>query len=332
MPLPEPRDPSPGAVLPDLSQARKVLETEAAAILALVPRLDARFGRAVELLRDCRGRVIVTGIGKSGIIAQKIAATLSSTGTSAFFLHPAEALHGDLGVVQSGDVIVALSHSGETNEILRLLETIRRLGAAIVALTGAPQSTLGHFADVTLDCHVAEEACPLNLVPTASTTAALALGDALAMTLLVEKGFRAEDFANLHPGGKLGKRLLRVEQVMHAGEQSPVVDVGAVMRDVIYEMSRKGLGMTAVTEDDRLVGIITDGDLRRRMADTPTILELRALDLMTRDPVTIARDVLAVEALNVMERRKITSIIVAGPGGAVDGVVHLHDLWQTELF
>ncbi len=332
MPLPEPRDPSPGAVLPDLSQARKVLETEAAAILALVPRLDARFGRAVELLRDCRGRVIVTGIGKSGIIAQKIAATLSSTGTSAFFLHPAEALHGDLGVVQSGDVIVALSHSGETNEILRLLETIRRLGAAIVALTGAPQSTLGHFADVTLDCHVAEEACPLNLVPTASTTAALALGDALAMTLLVEKGFRAEDFANLHPGGKLGKRLLRVEQVMHAGEQSPVVDVGAVMRDVIYEMSRKGLGMTAVTEDNRLVGIITDGDLRRRMADTPTILELRALDLMTRDPVTIARDVLAVEALNVMERRKITSIIVAGPGGAVDGVVHLHDLWQTELF
>jgi len=332
MPLPEPRDPSPGAVLPDLSQARKVLETEAAAILALVPRLDARFGRAVELLRDCRGRVIVTGIGKSGIIAQKIAATLSSTGTSAFFLHPAEALHGDLGVVQSGDVIVALSHSGETNEILRLLETIRRLGATIVALTGAPQSTLGHFADVTLDCHVAEEACPLNLVPTASTTAALALGDALAMTLLVEKGFRAEDFANLHPGGKLGKRLLRVEQVMHAGEQSPVVDVGAVMRDVIYEMSRKGLGMTAVTEDDRLVGIITDGDLRRRMADTATILELRALDLMTRDPVTIARDVLAVEALNVMERRKITSIIVAGPGGTVDGVVHLHDLWQTELF
>jgi len=332
MPLPEPRDPSPGAVLPDLSQARKVLETEAAAILALVPRLDARFGRAVELLRDCRGRVIVTGIGKSGIVAQKIAATLSSTGTAAFFLHPAEALHGDLGVVQSGDVVVALSHSGETDEILRLLETIRRLGATIVALTGAPQSTLGHFADVTLDCHVAEEACPLNLVPTASTTAALALGDALAMTLLVEKGFRAEDFANLHPGGKLGKRLLRVEQVMHAGEQSPVVDVGAVMRDVIYEMSRKGLGMTAVTEDDRLVGIITDGDLRRRMADTATILELRALDLMTRDPVTIARDVLAVEALNVMERRKITSIIVAGPGGTVDGVVHLHDLWQTELF
>ena len=218
MPSPEPRDPATGAVLPDLTQARKVLETEAAAILALVQRLDARFSRAVELLRDCRGRVIVTGMGKSGIIAQKIAATLASTGTPAFFLHPAEAIHGDLGVVQGGDVVLALSHSGETHEILRLLETIRRLGATIVALTGAPQSTLGHFADVTLDCHVAEEACPLNLVPTASTTAALALGDALAMTLLVEKGFRAEDFASLHPGGKLGKRLLRVEQVMHAGD------------------------------------------------------------------------------------------------------------------
>ena len=331
MPSREPRDPAFDGVLPDLTQARKVLETEAAAILALVPRLDGRFSRAVELLRDCRGRVIVTGIGKSGIVAQKIAATLASTGTSAFFLHPAEALHGDLGVLQSGDIVVALSHSGETNEILRLLETIRRLGASIIALT-APASTLGKFADVTLDCHVAEEACPLNLVPTASTTAALALGDALAMTLLVEKGFRAEDFANLHPGGKLGKRLLRVDQVMHGGEQAPVVDAATDMRDVIYEMSRKGLGMAAVVEDARLVGIITDGDLRRRMADTPRILELTARDLMTRDPVTIRRDVLAVEALNLMERRKITSVIVTTAAGGVDGVVHLHDLWQTELF
>jgi len=332
MPSPESREPAPGAVMPDLTQARKVLETEAAAILALVPRLDGRFSRAVELLRDCRGRVIVTGIGKSGIIAQKIAATLTSTGTSAFFLHPAEALHGDLGVVQSGDVVLALSHSGETHEILRLLETIRRLGATIVALTGAPGSTLGHFADVTLDCHVAEEACPLNLVPTASTTAALALGDALAMTLLVEKGFRAEDFANLHPGGKLGKRLMRVEQVMNAGERAPVVDAGSSMRDVIYEMSRKGLGMTTVVQSGLLVGIITDGDLRRRMADTPTILALKAIEVMTHDPVTIRRDVLAVEALNIMERRKITSVIVTTLAGGVDGVVHLHDLWQTELF
>ncbi len=316
-------------MLPDLSLARRVLQTEAAAILALVERLDAGFGRTVELLRDCRGRVIVTGMGKSGIIARKIAATLASTGTPAFFLHPAEAIHGDLGVIQSGDIVVALSHSGETAEILRLLETIRRAGATIVAMTGHPGSTLGQFADVTLDCHVAEEACPLNLVPTASTTAALALGDALAMTLLVEKGFRAEDFANLHPGGKLGKRLMRVEQLMHAGDDVPAVDESTLMRDVIYEMSRKGLGMTCVTSNGRLTGIITDGDLRRRMTTTPNVLDLKASDVMTSRPVTIPRHLLAVEALNLMEQRKITSVIVS-TGSEIHGVVHLHDLWRTE--
>ena len=315
--------------MPDLSLARRVLQTEAAAILALVDRLDARFVRAVELLRDCRGRVVVTGMGKSGIIARKIAATLASTGTPAFFLHPAEAIHGDLGVIQAGDIVVALSHSGETDEILRLLETIRRGGAGIIALTGHPASTLGQFADVTLDCHVAEEACPLNLVPTASTTAALALGDALAMTLLVEKGFRAEDFANLHPGGKLGKRLMRVEQLMHAGGDIPQVDEATLMRDVIYEMSRKGLGMTCVTAGGKLAGIITDGDLRRRMTTTPDVLDLRAADVMTTNPVTIPRHLLAVEALNLMEQRKITSVIVSA-GAEVEGVVHLHDLWRTE--
>ena len=315
--------------MPDLSLARKVLQTEAAAILALVDRLDARFVRAVELIRDCRGRVIVTGMGKSGIIARKISATLASTGTPAFFLHPAEAIHGDLGVVQAGDIVVALSHSGETDEILRLLETIRRGGAGIIAITGHPGSTLGQFADVTLDCHVTEEACPLNLVPTASTTAALALGDALAMTLLVEKGFRAEDFANLHPGGKLGKRLMRVEQLMHAGDDIPQVDETTSMRDVIYEMSRKGLGMTCVTSGGALVGIITDGDLRRRMTTTPNVLDLRAADVMTTSPVTIPRHLLAVEALNLMERRKITSVIVSADA-AIQGVVHLHDLWRTE--
>jgi arabinose-5-phosphate isomerase len=316
--------------MPDLTLARTVLQTEAAAILALVPRVDARFVRAVELLRDCRGRVVVTGMGKSGIIARKIAATLASTGTPAFFLHPAEAIHGDLGVIQGGDVVVALSHSGETAEILRLLETIRRAGAWIIALTGHPESTLGQFAEVTLDCHVDKEACPLNLVPTASTTAALALGDALAMTLLVEKGFRAEDFANLHPGGKLGKRLMRVEQLMHAGAGVPVVDVDTPMRDVIYEMSRKGLGMTCVLDGGRLAGIITDGDLRRRMTTTPAVLDLRAADVMTERPVTIPPHLLAVDALNVMEQRKITSVIVAA-GDEVAGVVHLHDLWRTEL-
>ena len=316
--------------MPDLTLARRVLQTEAAAILALVDRVDAHFARAVEILRDCRGRVIVTGMGKSGIIARKIAATLSSTGTPAFFLHPAEAIHGDLGVIQSGDVVLGLSYSGETAEILRLLETIRRTGATIVALTGVPASTLGRFADVTLDCRVAEEACPLNLVPTASTTAALALGDALAMTLLVEKGFRVEDFANLHPGGKLGKRLMRVEQLMHAGVDAPTVDERTPMRDVIYEMSRKGLGMTCVTADGRLVGIITDGDLRRRMGASTDVLALAARDVMTTQPATITRDLLAVDALNLMEQRKITSVIVTD-GGMVVGVVHLHDLWRTEL-
>ena len=316
--------------MPDLALARRVLQTEAAAILALVDRVDAGFARAVEVLRDCRGRVIVTGMGKSGIIARKIAATFSSTGTPAFFLHPAEAIHGDLGVIQAGDVVLGLSYSGETGEILRLLETIRRTGATIVALTGVPTSTLGRFADITLDCRVAEEACPLNLVPTASTTAALAFGDALAMTLLVEKGFRVEDFANLHPGGKLGKRLMRVEQLMHAGDDAPTVEDATPMRDVIYEMSRKGLGMTCVTAGGRLAGIITDGDLRRRMGASTDVLALTARDVMTTQPATITRDVLAVDALNLMEQRKITSVIVTD-GDSVVGVVHLHDLWRTEL-
>jgi arabinose-5-phosphate isomerase len=322
----------PKAVLPDLALARKVLRTEAEAILGLVDRLDERFARAVVMLRDCRGRVIVTGMGKSGIICRKIAATLSSTGTPAFFLHPAEAIHGDLGMVHRDDVVIALSHSGETPEVLRLLETIRRIGAQLIAMTGSPTSTLAGAADLTLDCHVAEEACPLNLVPTASTTAALALGDALAMTLLIEKGFREEDFANLHPGGKLGKKLMRVESLMQTGDLAPVVDVATPMHDVIYEMSRKGLGMACVVEAGRLAGIITDGDLRRRMSDTPDILALTAAQVMTRHPVTIGRSLLAAQALNVMEARKITSLIVVTSDGVVEGVLHLHDLWRTELF
>jgi arabinose-5-phosphate isomerase len=314
-----------------LELARRVLETEANAIRSLVDRLDDTFMRAVEMLRDCRGRVIVTGMGKSGIICRKIAATFSSTGTPSYFMHPAEAIHGDLGLVQQDDVVVALSHSGETAEILRLLETIRRIGARLVAITGSPGSTLAEAADLALDCHVAEEACPLNLVPTASTTAALALGDALAMTLLVEKGFRAEDFANLHPGGKLGKRLMRVENLMNAGDDVPIVGIETPMRDVIYEMSRKGLGMTCVVEDGRLAGIITDGDLRRRMIVSPDVMSLAAGDVMTRHPATIDRHMLAVQALNVMEERKITSVIVTGADRTVEGVVHLHDLWRTEL-
>ena len=317
----------------DLALARQVLETEAAAILALVGRLDGSFERAVDLLQRCAGRVIVTGMGKSGIICRKIAATLSSTGTPAFFLHPAEAIHGDLGVIQQGDTVLALSYSGETDELLRLLETIRRQGARLVALTGSPASTLGQAADVTLSCQVSEEACPLNLVPTASTTAALALGDALAMALLVRKGFRPEDFANLHPGGKLGKRLMRVEHLMHSGDQLPSVTAGTPMRDVIYEMSSKGLGMTCVLDADRrLLGIITDGDLRRYMDGRADILRQAARDVMTTTPVTILGSMLAVEALNAMEARKITSLVVVDDDRLVRGVLHVHDLWRTELF
>jgi arabinose-5-phosphate isomerase len=317
-----------------LELARSVLQTEAAAVLALVDRLDERFERAVRLLLDCRGRVIVTGMGKSGIICRKIAATFSSTGTPAFFLHPAEAIHGDLGVLQAADVILALSYSGETDELLRLLETIKRLGARLIAITGDCGSTLGLAADVALDCRVTEEACPMKLVPTASTTAALALGDALAMTVLAAKGFRPEDFANLHPGGKLGKRLMRVEQLMHAGEHLPLVRLDTAMPEVFHEMSRKGLGMTCVVDTrHRLAGIITDGDLRRHMErDASRLLERLAGDVMTATPVTVVREMLAAEALNILEQRRITSVVVVDAARTVQGVVHLHDLWRTELF
>jgi arabinose-5-phosphate isomerase len=317
----------------DRSLARKVLQTEAAAITALIDRLDENFDRAVRMLFDCQGRVIVTGMGKSGIICRKIAATLASTGTAAFFVHPAEATHGDLGAIQANDVLLAISHSGETQEVLRLLEAIRRIGARIIALTGNPASSLAQAADVALDCQVSEEACPLNLVPTASTTAALAMGDALCMTLLVEKGFREEDFAKIHPGGKLGKKLMRVDQLMHAGADAPVVRTDTPMRDVIYEMSSKTLGMTCVVDDSaRLVGIITDGDLRRFMVASPRLLEMSAGDVMTRRPIVIDPSTLAAQALLIMEQRKITSLVVGGNAQTVAGVIHLHDLWRTELF
>ncbi len=319
----------------DLGLARRVLQTEAAAILSLVDRVDERFEKAVRILAECRGRVIVTGTGKSGIICRKIAATLSSTGTPAIFLHPADAPHGDFGVLQADDVVVALSNSGETDE---LLEFVKRIGARLIAMTGDSTSSLAQAADVTLDCQVSEEACPMNLVPTASTTAALALGDALAMTLLVAKGFREEDFANLHPGGKLGKRVMRIERLMHDGD-APIVRLDTLMPAVMQEMDDKSLGMTCVVDtENRLVGIITDGDLRRHLiaaqkdAGSRSILELMASDVMTPNPVTIKRAMLAVEALRHMEERKITSVVVVGPEHQVEGVVHLHDLWRTQLF
>jgi arabinose-5-phosphate isomerase len=317
----------------DLALARKVLQTEASAILALIPRLDERFARAVDLLHECKGRVILTGMGKSGIICQKIAATFASTGTPAFFLHPAEAIHGDLGVVASDDVVVALSYSGETGEVLRLLERIRRLGAKLVAITGQPSSTLAKAADIALDCSVTEEACPLNLVPTASTTAALAMGDALAMALLMEKGFKEADFAHLHPGGELGKKFIRVENLMTSGDECPRVRATTNLRDVIYEMSSKKLGMTCVVDErNGLLGIITDGDLRRHMSKPAGLFDRTAEELMTRNPVVVDESMLAAEALNIMERRKITSlVVVSGPDKAVAGVVHLHDLWRPGL-
>jgi arabinose-5-phosphate isomerase len=318
--------------MPDLTLARKVLETEAAAVLALADRLDERFAVAVTLVCECRGRVILTGMGKSGIVCRKIAATLSSTGTPAFFLHPAEALHGDLGVIRHDDVVIALSYSGENEELVRILETIKRLGTKLIAITSDGRSTLAQAADVSLDCQVSEEACPMNLVPTASTTAMLALGDALAMTVLVEKGFQPEDFATLHPGGNLGKKLMRVEQLMHQGDLVPVVEATTAMREVIYEMSRKRLGMTCVVNGDRvLIGIITDGDLRRKMMAAVNVLDLTAADVMTTGPVAISRSTLAAQALNILERRKITSIVVIDDQQRVEGVVHLHDLWNTGL-
>ena len=316
-----------------LDLARKVLRTEAAAILGLVDRINGDFERAVQMLFECRGRVIVTGMGKSGIICRKIAATLSSTGTAAWFLHPAEATHGDLGAIRDDDVVLALSHSGETEELLRLIESIRRIGARLIALTGDPASTLAKAADVGLDCSIAKEACPMNLVPTASTAAALAIGDALAMTLLVRKGFREDQFASLHPAGKLGRRLTRVENVMVTGDAAPVVRATTPMPDVFHEMSSKRLGMTTVVDDNgRLVGVFTDGDLRRLMSRTSNVLGLTAGEVMTPRPITIGRDLLAVEALKVMETHKITSVIVADVRGMVEGVIHLHDLWRLQMF
>lgn len=318
-----------------LELAKRVLRIEAAAILGLVDRLNGDFERALDILFECRGRVIVTGMGKSGIVSRKIAATFSSTGTPAFFLHPAEAIHGDLGAIRDDDVVVALSHSGETEELLRLLESIRRIGARLIAITGAPASTLGRAADVALDCSIAEEACPMNLVPTASTTASLALGDALAMTLLVRKGFRAEQFAAFHPGGKLGRKLVTVESVMHGGEAAPKVARATIMPDVIHEMSSKRLGMTCIVDaDGRLAGVFTDGDLRRLMMTRPpnAVFALAAGEVMTSShPLTISRDMLAVEALRIMETHKITSVVVVDDAGKVEGVVHLHDLWRTQM-
>jgi|SRR5579863_702492 len=316
-----------------LETARKVLEIEAHALAELIGRLDERFVRAVDTLFACKGRVVVTGMGKSGLIGQKISATLSSTGTPSFFLHPAEALHGDLGSLVRSDVLVALSYSGETEELLRLLDTVKRLGIPLITLTGSPRSTLGQASDVAIDVGIREEACPLGLAPTASTTAMLAMGDALAMALLERRGFTEEDYAALHPAGRLGVKLRRVEHLMHTGDAVPSVEPTAKLADVIYEISRKGLGHAAVVEDgQRLVGIISDGDLRRFFEKQGNrALSLTAADCMSPKPVTIGRQELATRALNLMEARKITSLMVVDAEGRLEGVLHLHDLWTTEM-
>jgi arabinose-5-phosphate isomerase len=347
-----------------------VVRIEAEALRALADRIAGpmaeAFRRAVELMFLCTGRVVVTGMGKSGLIARKIAATLSSTGTPALYLHPVEALHGDLGMIVRGDVVLALSASGETEEILQLLATIKRLQVPLIAMTcddlysnhqagktrsldsptphrgsdllmdDAPvrnrHSTLNEAADIALDCSVAKEACSLGLAPTASTTTMLALGDALAVALSEKRGFKEEDFANLHPGGKLGKRLARVGSLMHAGDAVPRVAAQTSMPDVIYEMSRKKLGVTAVVEGEKLVGIISDGDLRRLIERRgKNALELTAGEAMTRTPRTISAQEFAASALAVMEEKKITSLAVVDSAGKLEGIVHLHDLWGTEM-
>lgn len=316
-----------------LDSAKKFLSIEAEAITELMERLDSRFVRAVDLIEACKGRVVITGIGKSGIIAQKISSTLASTGTPSLFLHPAEAVHGDLGRVVAGDVVVALSYSGETAEILLLIETIKRLGSPLIAMTGSVKSTLAEAGDVVLDVSIKKEACPLGLAPTASTTAMLALGDALALAVLERRGFTEDDFAALHPAGGLGRKLMRVENLMHTGAELPKVTVETKMKDVIYEISRKGLGATSVVDsNNRLVGIITDGDLRRLLERGDQVLAKTAGEAMHRNPLTIQRREFATRALNIMEQRKITSLLVVDAAGALEGVIHIHDLWQTEMF
>ena len=319
---------------PDLRRlAERVLRLEAEAILGLIPKLDASFERAVELLRRCAGRVIVTGMGKSGLVGRKIAATLASTGTPAYFLHPAEGVHGDIGMVARGDVVLALSNSGETDEVLAVLPPLKRLGVPIVLLTGNPTSTLARQCEVVLDVSVPEEACPMNLAPTSSTTAALAVGDALAMVLLELRGLRPEDYAALHPRGTLGWRaLFRVADLMLTGEAVPLVGQTTPLRDVIVEMTKKRKGVTTVVDAaGRLVGVITDGDLRRLHLSGPPIDALSAGEVATREPKTIRGDDLAAKALEVMETWQITSLVIVDGESRPIGLIHMHDILRAKI-
>lgn len=312
-----------------LSLARRVLEIEAEAITRLVERLDDNFERAVTLVNDCEGRIVVTGMGKSGIVCRKIAATLASTGTPSLYLSPAEAVHGDLGMIASGDVVIAVSNSGKTRELLALLEPIKRLSVPLIAFLGDPASELATAADIVLDVSVAEEACPMGLAPTASTTASLALGDALAMAVLEKKGFTEDDFKTLHPKGQLGFKLLRVEEVMHTGDEIPRVGRATSMRDVVSEISQKGLGITSVVDEaGQLIGVVSDGDLRRELQKDDELFAKNAEACMTSEPVIVSPTEAATAALALMEQKKITVVLVGDERGKLVGVLHLHDLWR----
>jgi len=315
-----------------LKVARRVLEMEAEAVRALVNRLDHRFERAVLLVEGCRGRVVVTGMGKSGLVGKKLAATLAATGTPALFLHPAEGIHGDLGMLVRGDLVVALSHSGETEELLTLVPAIKRLAVPLVLLTGRPESRLGQHADLILDVSVREEACPMNLTPTSSAVAALALGDALAIAVLTRRGLGPEDMARLHPGGAIGRSLVRVAELMHRPDEVPVVPESAPLDAVIREMSAKRLGCTGVVDPaGRLAGIVTDGDLRRAVERGLAQLPATAAAVMTRSPKTVGRAELAVTALELMERHSITQLFIVDDENRPDGILHLHDLLRAKI-
>ncbi|MBP1752676.1 MAG: KpsF/GutQ family protein [Geobacteraceae bacterium] len=318
-----------------LEEAKRVIRIEAEALAALAESLNGEFERAVELIFAAQGRVVVTGMGKSGIICQKIAATMASTGTPAFFLHPAEGIHGDLGMIMRGDVVIAVSHSGETDEVLRILPIIKRLGAQLVSMSGNRNSTLAKAGDVFLDIAIKEEACPLGLAPTASTTATLAMGDALAVALLLKRGFRAEDFALFHPGGSLGKKLLlKVEDLMHKGNAIPLVTTDTLMRKALFEITSKGLGIVGVSDENGcLVGVITDGDLRRALEKGVDIINMEAGLLMVRNPKRIVSSELAAKALQRMELYSITSLFVFENdcGEKPVGIIHLHDLLKAGL-
>ncbi len=317
----------------NLENARQVIDIEANALKALTGRLDESFDKAVELMFNCEERIVLTGMGKSGIICRKIAATLASTGSPSLFIHPAEAIHGDLGMLKEGDVVLALSNSGETRELLNLIPFIKRLGVPLISISGDMDSNLVKQSDVSLDVSIEREACPMDLVPTASTTAALAMGDALAVSLLKRKNFKERDFAKYHPGGQIGQTLLTVEDLMHTGESIPKASPDTPLDELVVEISEKGFGVGVIVDSkDRLLGIITDGDLRRTLKKKLNLNRIKAGDIMTPDPITIGKDEAATKALNIMEENKITSLVVVDDERKVKALVHLHDLWRTEMF